>query len=58
MGKVAQVKITESVQEAITDSGVSDDALQLKKSREDEIRIKLDMFAKELSRVKQQRNHH
>lgn len=58
MNKLAQVAIrkpmNDSVQEASTDS----DQLYLKKQKEDEIRMKLDQFARELSQIKQQRDEH
>ncbi len=61
MNKLAQVVVEDpanesldSLNEAKTDS----DQLYLKKKKEDEIRMKLDQFAKELSQVKKQRDEH
>jgi len=46
--------IAEAIQEARADSELN----FLKKQKEDEIRMRLDQFAKELSQVKKQRDQH
>ena len=46
--------IAEAIQEAKADSDLN----FLKKQKEDEIRMRLDQFAKELSQVKKQRDQH
>ncbi len=58
MNKLAQVAIQEPVDEAIQDASADSDRLYLKKQKEDEIRMKLDQFARELSQVKKQRDEH
>jgi hypothetical protein len=49
---------TDAIQEAIEEAKADSDLNFLKKQKEDQIRMKLDQFAKELSRVKQQRDQH
>lgn len=50
--------ITDAIQEAIEEAKADSDMSFLKKKKEDEIRMKLDQFAKELSAVKKQRDQH
>ncbi|PCJ24386.1 MAG: hypothetical protein COA96_09690 [SAR86 cluster bacterium] len=62
MIKPAQTEVEEplndAIQTAIQEAKIDSDRTFLKKQMEDEIRMKLDQFAKELSQVKQQRNQH
>ncbi|HAS49191.1 MAG TPA: hypothetical protein DCS33_07885 [Gammaproteobacteria bacterium] len=50
--------ITDAIQEAIEEAKADSDMSFLKKQKEEEIRMKLDQFAKELSQVKKQRDQH
>ena len=50
--------ITDASQEAIEEAKADSDMSFLKKQKEEEIRMKLDQFAKELSQVKKQRDQH
>lgn len=50
--------ITDAITEAIEEAKADSDLNFLKKQKEDEIRMKLDQFAKELSQVKKQRDQH
>ena len=54
IGKPISDAIADAIQEAKADSDLN----FLKKQKEDEIRIRLDQFAKELSQVKKQRDQH
>ncbi len=58
MNKLAQAVVDEPRNESVQEAKLDSDQLYLKKQKEDEIRMKLAKFAKELSRVKQQRNRH
>jgi len=58
MSKPAQVVIDETANEKLKEPQFDGDQLYLKKKKEDEIRMKLDEFAKELSQVKKQRDEH
>lgn len=58
MNKIAQVVVDEPMNESIQQAKPDSDQLYLKKKKEDEIRMKLDKFARELSKVKQQRHQH
>ena len=58
MSKSAQVVIGETANEKLKEPQFDGDQLYLKKKKEDEIRIKLDEFAKELSQVKKQRDEY
>jgi hypothetical protein len=62
MNKTAEVTLekplTDAIQEAIEEAKVDSDLSFLKKQKEDEIRMKLDQFAKELSQAKKQRDQH
>lgn len=58
MNKLAQVVVEEPMNESVQDGTPDGDQLYLKKQKEDEIRMKLDQFAKELSQVEKQRNKH
>lgn len=49
---------TDAIAEAIEEAKADSDLKFLKKQKEDEIRMKLDQFAKELSKAKQQREQH
>ena len=50
--------ITDAIAEAIEEAKADSDLNFLKKRKEDEIRMRLDQFAKELSQVKKQRDQH
>lgn len=50
--------VTDPIQEAIEGAKADSDMNFLRKQKEDEIRMKLDQFAKELAEVKQQRDQH
>ncbi len=58
MNKLAQAVVDEPMNESIQQAKPDSDQLYLKKQKEDEIRMKLDKFAKELSRVKKRRHQH
>ena len=58
MNKLAQVAMQKPMNESIQEASTDSDKLYLKKQKEDEIRMKLDQFARELSQVKQQRDEH
>ena len=50
--------ISDAIAEAIQEAKADSDLNFLKKQKEDEIRMRLDQFAKELSHVKKQRDQH
>ena len=50
--------ISDAIAEAIQEAKADSDLNFLKKQKEDEIRMRLDQFAKELSQVKKQRDQH
>jgi hypothetical protein len=50
--------VTDAIAEAIEGAKADSDLNFLKKQKEDEIRMRLDQFAKELSQVKKQRDQH
>jgi hypothetical protein len=56
MSKLARVVVEGTESERLQEAEFDSDSLYLKKQKEDEIRMKLDQFAKELSQVKKQRN--
>lgn len=56
MSKLARVVVEGTKSERLQEAEFDSDSLYLKKQKEDEIRMKLDQFAKELSQVKKQRN--
>ena len=58
MSKLAQVVVEETDSENLQDAEFDGNNIYLKKQKEDEIRMKLDQFAKELSQVKKQRDEH
>lgn len=58
MNKLAQVAIQKPMNEPVQEASADSDQLYLKKQKEDEIRMKLDQFARELSQVKQERDEH
>ncbi|MDA1370998.1 MAG: hypothetical protein O2971_09585 [Proteobacteria bacterium] len=58
MSKLAQVVVEEPTRDSLQETKLDSDQLYLKKKMEDEIRMKLDQFAKELSQVKKQRDAH
>ena len=62
MNKSAEVTIgkpiSDAIAEAIEEAKADSDLNFLKKQKEDEIRMRLDQFAKELSQVKKQRDQH
>ena len=50
--------IKDAISEAIEEAKADSDLNFLKKQKENEIRMRLDQFAKELSQVKKQRDQH
>ena len=62
MNKSAEVAIekpiSDAIAKAIEEAKADSDLNFLKKQKEDEIRMRLDQFAKELSQVKKQRDQH
>lgn len=58
MNKLAQAVVDEPTEDSVQEGKLDSDQLYLQKQKEDQIRMKLDQFAKELSRVKKQRNQH
>ena len=56
MSKLARVVVEGTKSERLQEAEFDSDSLYLKKQKENEIRMKLDQFAKELSQVKKQRN--
>ena len=58
MSKLARVVVEGTKSERLQEAEFDSDSLYLKKQKEDEIRMKLDQFAKELSQVKKQRNNY
>lgn len=50
--------ISDAIVEAIQEAKADSDLNFLKKQKENEIRMRLDQFAKELSQVKKQRDQH
>ena len=58
MSKPAEVIIDVPATDSLPDEGVDGDKLFLRQLKEEEIRAKLDEFAKELARVKADREEH
>ncbi len=58
MNKLAQAVVDEPKNESVQEAKPDSDQLYLQKQKEDQIRMKLDQFAKELSQVKKQRDQH
>ncbi len=58
MNKLAQAVVDEPMNESVKKAKPDSDQLYLQKQKEDQIRMKLDQFAKELSQVKKQRDQH
>ena len=58
MNKLARAVVDEAMNESVQKAKPDSDQLYLQKEKEDQIRMKLDQFAKELSQVKKQRNQH
>lgn len=58
MSKFAQVVVENSAVDSLSGTSKDNESLLLKKQAEAEIRTKLDEFAKELSKVKKQRDQH
>jgi len=58
MSKIAQAVTNNSAAEPQKEASVKGESIQLKKLSEDEIRMKLDQFAKELSRARHERGEH
>ena len=56
MSKLARIVVEGTESERLQEAEFDSDSLYLKKQKEDEIRMKLDQLAKELSQVKKQRN--
>ena len=56
MRKLAREVVEGTKSERLQEAEFDSDSLYLKKQKEDEIRMKLDQFAKELSQVQKQRN--
>ena len=58
MAKPAEVIVDENTTDSLPDEGVDGDKLFLRQLKEEEIRAKLDEFARELARVKADRDRH
>ena len=58
MNKFAQAVVEGSNSESMQEATIDSETLYLKKKKEDEIRMKLDEFAKELSQAREQREKH
>lgn len=58
MSKLARTGSKESVKESIPETSMDKDKIWLKKQKEDEIRVKLAKFAKELSLANERRKKH
>ncbi len=58
MIKLAHVVVEDPASDTLQEGELDSDQLYLKKKMEDEIRMKLDQFAKELSQVRKQREEH
>lgn len=58
MSKLAQAVVEDSKNESVQEATIDNDLLFLKKQKEDEIRMKLDQFARELSQARKQRENH
>lgn len=58
MSKPAEVIIETSATDSLPDEGVDGDKLFMRQLKEEEIRAKLDAFAKELAQVKSTRDEH
>ena len=58
MSKPAEVIVDEQATDSLPDEGVDGDALFMRQLKEEEIRTKLDEFARELARVKADRDKH
>jgi hypothetical protein len=58
MNKLANVAVEEPLNETAQESLVDGDELYVKRQKENEIRMKLAQFAKELSQIEKQRNDH
>jgi hypothetical protein len=58
MAKPAEAVVENQTTDSLPDKGVDGDKLFLRQLKEEEIRAKLDEFAKELARVKAARDAH
>lgn len=58
MAKSAEAVVDDQNNDSLPDEGVDGDKLFLRQLKEEEIRAKLDDFAKELARVKAARDAH
>jgi hypothetical protein len=58
MNKLANVAVEEPFNETAQESLVDGDELYVKRQKENEIRMKLAQFAKELSQIKKKRSDH
>lgn len=58
MAKPAEAVVEDQTTDSLPDEGVDGDKLFLRQLKEEEIRAKLDEFAKELARVKDLRDAH
>ena len=58
MNKLAHVVVEEPMNDSVQEPGIDSDQLYLQKQKEDEIRMKLDQFAKELSQLQKNREEH
>jgi|TARA_B110000438_G_scaffold22759_1_gene20672 hypothetical protein len=58
MNKLANVAIEEPLNETAQESLVDGDELYVKRQKENEIRMKLAQFAKELSQIEKKRSDH
>ncbi len=58
MNKLSHVVVEESMNDSVQEPGIDSDQLYLQKQKEDEIRMKLDQFARELSQLQKYREEH
>jgi len=58
MNKLSHVVVEESMNDSVQEPGIDSDQLCLQKQKEDEIRMKLDQFARELSQLQKYREEH
>ena len=58
MNKLANVAVEEPLNETAQESLVDGDELYVKRQKENEIRMKLAQFAKELSQIEKKRSDH
>ncbi len=58
MNKFAQVVVEDSTSESVQEANIDSEKLYLQKKKEDEIRMQLDEFAKELAQARNLRKNH